>query len=68
MLKRDILYEIYNNLLIEEQARILIEQAYEDCHVGKTAISAREYASMSFDELTALTFHGPYFTDDPDTI
>ena len=63
MNKRDILYEIYNKLLTDQQARILVEQAYEDHYAGKSTISVREYANISFDELTALTLHGINFMD-----
>ncbi len=63
MNKRDILHEVYNKKLTDQQARDLVEQAYEANHIGKLTISAREYASMSFDEFTALTFHNLSFTD-----
>ena len=63
MQTRNIIYEVYYNKLTDQQAADILEQAYEDFHYGKLKLDPREYACMSYQELTALSLHGLYFTD-----
>lgn len=57
----DILHDVYYNLLTDQQANIILEQAYEDFHARKLKIDPREYVCMTYSELTLLLLYGlPY--------
>ena len=57
----DILHNIYYNRLTDQQANIILEQAYEDFHAGKLKIDPREYTNMTYSELTLLLLYSlPY--------
>ena len=57
----DILHDVYYNLLTDQQANIILEQAYEDFHDGKLKLDPRVYACMTYSELTLLLLYGlPY--------
>jgi hypothetical protein len=61
--KNNIIKEVYDDRLTDQEAAKFFEQAYNDFHSGKLLMNPHEYLCMNFDELTALTLHGLYFTD-----